>query len=85
MPYLYSTAFQSIERSDAEHTITRQKNRTVVTDVQRRTVTENGNGLETVAETRANYYTYLSKHSLLIYSGPLSARQGSWRADNGPL
>ena len=26
-----------------------------------------------------------SKHSLLIYSGPLSARQGSWRADNGPL
>ena len=26
-----------------------------------------------------------SKHSLKIYSGSLSARQGSWRADNGPL
>ena len=26
-----------------------------------------------------------SKHSLKIYSGPLSARQLPWRADNGPL
>ena len=26
-----------------------------------------------------------SKHSTKIYSGPLSACQGSWRADNGPL
>ena len=26
-----------------------------------------------------------SKHSLLIYSGLLSAGQGNWRADNGPL
>ena len=28
---------------------------------------------------------YPSKHSTQICSRPLSARQGSWRADNGPL
>ena len=26
-----------------------------------------------------------SKESLEIYNGPLSTRQGSWRADNGQL
>ena len=26
-----------------------------------------------------------SQHSTLIYIGPSSARQGSWRADDGPM
>ena len=36
-------------------------------------------------QTTMNPTTDPSKHFLWIYSGPLSARQGSWRADNSPL
>ena len=34
---------------------------------------------------KATNWYFPSKPSLQIYKGPLSARQGSWRADNGPL
>ena len=32
-----------------------------------------------------SYKSQPSQHSTLIYIGPSSARQGSWRADDGPM